>query len=190
MCFVGLLFWSLITHVGFSWSEESWCLESSYTDHFFTHVSDNFSWKYKYITDLHSKGKLYTYDYKSCSKPAKPFISLKQWRLLDKKESESAWKAHNMILTSVSIFKILYAMHVHHTYWPVLAWRTMKITELLRIHKRRNKMGIGLKGIKKVEYRIRIDKMENKNSGPFICCLWAISLTISLKLGANVWFAM
>ena len=32
-------------------------------------------------------------------------------------------------------------------------------------------MGIGLKGIENVEYRIRIDKMENKNSGPFICCL-------------------
>ena len=32
-------------------SEESWCLESSFTNYLFT-VSDNLSWKYKYITDL------------------------------------------------------------------------------------------------------------------------------------------
>ena len=67
MCFVGVLFCSLMTHFGFSRSEESWCLESFFTGYLFT-VSDNFSRKYKYVTNLHSKGKLYTYDFQSFRK--------------------------------------------------------------------------------------------------------------------------
>ena len=104
-----LLFTTLIVIVlffDFNETESSWYLESSFTNYLFT-VSNNLSWKYKYIKYLHSKGKLYTYDYRGCSKPAKLSIRLKRWRLFDKEESESACKAHNMILTPVSILNIL-----------------------------------------------------------------------------------
>ena len=108
MCFVGVFFCSLIIYDRFLRSRGNWYLESSFTNYLsiteLFPVSDNLSWKYKYIKDLQFKGKLNTYDNKSWSQPAKLSISLKRWRLLDKKESEGACKAHSTRLTPACVY--------------------------------------------------------------------------------------